>query len=155
MDTEVIKPREFLRETIKLKVDTEAAFLELGARLYKIHNENLWEGEYDSYEDFILEARLSKATASKLEKVYETFVLIYKIPQKRLAAVGWSSLYTAAPYATSKVQAEELVERAGLLTRNDLARSLENENGKQSACTHEWVNYRMCTKCSERRRIYE
>lgn len=155
MTTEITSPREFLRETIKLKVDTEAAFLLLAARLHKIYTESLWKGEYGDFGEFLLDARLSKATASKLITVYEVFVLKHKLPQKKLAEIGWSSLYTIASRSDTKEKAIELVERAGLLTRNDLEMSLKNDGHPN--CKHEWVelHFRQCSVCAVREKIYE
>ena len=154
MTTEITSPREFLKETIKLKIDTESAFLELAARLYKIHNENLWKGEYSDYEEFLLDARISKATASKLESVYSVFVLKHRIQAQKLAQVGWSSLYAISSHADTKERATELVERAGLLTRGDLENSLKNE--KNPGCKHSWqeLHLRQCTECGIREKIY-
>ena len=155
MTTGITSPREFLRETIQLKVDTESAFLLLAARLYKIHTEKLWVGEYQDYEEFLLDAKLSKATASKLERVYEVFVLQHRIQAQKLAQVGWSSLYAISSHADTKERATELVERASLLTRSDLEKSIKNEDGKQEKCSHNWIKIEFCTLCELRRRIYE
>lgn len=155
MNTDITH-RSFLKETIQLKVDTESAFLELAARLYRIHSEEMWKTDYESYEEFLLDARISKATASKLESVYTTFVLKHKIPSKKLAEVGWSSLYTIASHSDTKERAEELVEKAALLTRDDLVRSLENEGGKQDRCKHpKFRTVQVCEECGYRVRVYE
>lgn len=154
MSTE-LSPRNFLRETIALKVETESAFLELGARLYKIHNEEIWKGEYETYEMFLLETRISKATASKLENIHHTFVLTHKVSPKKLAAVGWSSLYSMAKYVDSKEKAEDLVHEATLLTRYDFQAKLKNQSGEQDRCKHEMVKMEFCTKCGIKHRLYD
>lgn len=154
MTTE-ISQRNYLKETIGLKNQIEGAFLEMAERLYKIREEKLWEGEYEDFDTFILEMKLSKPTVSKLCSVYETFVLTHKIPTKKLAPIGWSSLYAIAPYATTLEKAEELVDRAGLLTRDHLVTSLKDE-AKDAGCAH--TNTRtvvVCNDCSHRQRIYE
>lgn len=153
--TDLIDKNKYLKDTIQLKVTTEAAFLELAKRLYTIHTDKVWEGQYASYEEFLLDAQLSKATASKLEKVYETFQLKFSIPREQLARVGWSSLYAAAAYVDSKEKALEVVDKAALLTRADLEKTLRKESGKIQDHEHEWITYRQCTICSERHRIYE
>lgn len=149
--TNDISQGNFLRDTIKLKVDTEAAFLELAARLHKIHTEDIWKSEYDSYNMFLMDARISKATASKLESVYFVFVLKHQIPSNKLAEVGWSSLYSIASRADTKEKAEELVDRAKLLTREHLAQSLKNEHGQQDMCVHAKTHdIRICNDCGFR-----
>ena len=150
-----ITPRSYLKETLKMVASIEGAFLSLAERLYTIREERLYEGEYETFEEFLLTAKLSKATASKLCLIYSTFVLKYKISHKKLAEVGWSALYTVAGYADTKERATELVERAGLLTRGDLEVSLRNEDGKQERCAHEWILYKFCTKCSQKHRVYD
>lgn len=154
MDKEIV-PRTFLKETIQLKVETEAAFLELAARLYRIHQEEIWKSEYDSYEEFLMDARISKATSSKLESIHEVLVMTHKIPLKKLAEIGWSSLYTISRHADTKARAEELVDRATDLKRGDLEESLRLENSAGKKCDHEWVNYKFCTKCGVKHRIYD
>jgi len=149
-----ISPRNFLKDTVSLLRQIEGAFLELGSRFYKIREEKLYKSEFETFEDFILDARTSKATVSKLITVHEVFVLKYKIAPAKLAAVGWSSLYAAAPYADSKQKAEDLVEQARLLTRTDLTRALQQESGKQTLCKHEWITVRKCTNCSIQERVY-
>jgi len=151
-----ITPRGFLKETIALRGQIEGAFLSLAERLYKIREERLWEGEYDDFDTFLLELKISKATASKLCTVHETFVVKHKIAVKKLFPIGWSSLYAIAGHADTKEKAEDLVDRAGLLTRQDLEISLRNENGRQDACDHKNSRTVMvCNDCSFRRQIYE
>lgn len=153
--TEIIKQDQFLRETIELRNQIEGEFLNLGARLFRIYHENLFVKEYDDFESFLLELKISKATASKLMTVYETFVLTHNISTKKLTLVGWSSLYAAARFADTKEKAEDLVERAGLLTRSDLQRSLtEERGGKNCVHTNAYVVTK-CPDCGHQERVYE
>lgn len=155
---EIVSPRNYLKETIALQSQIEGAFLELGARLYRIRDEKLYEGEYESFDDFVITAKLSKATASKLITVYEKFVLEHNLPRKALASVGWSSLYTIAPYAGTKAKAIELVEKATLLTRADLEDSLRSEEDthKHHNCKHTDTRLvRVCNECGQARQVVE
>lgn len=148
----------YLKETIALRSEIEGAFLELGKRLHKIRDEKLYEGEFDNFDEFLLTAKISKATASKLITVYETFILKFELPVKVLSSIGWSSLYSISSHATTKDRAEELVERAAILTREDLETSLKNEDGKQNRCLHPKDEQRMvcvCGACGFRRRVYD
>lgn len=155
MKTE-ISSRTFLKETIALKVNTEAAFLELATRLYKIHTEEVWKGEYDSYEEFLLDARISKATASKLESVYAVFILKHNISQKKLATVGWSSLYAIASRSGTREKAEELIQKASLLSRSDLEVVLRNDKGQQDTCAHSDSRLvKVCNDCGFRVAVHE
>jgi len=150
-----IIPQNYIRETLQLRSQIEGAFLDLGERLYKIREEKLYVGEFENFEEFLLTAKLSKATASKLITVYETFVLKYNLPTKELAGVGWSALYTVAGHADTKEKAEDLVQRAGLLTRQDLEVSLRNDSSISSGCSH--LNKRtveVCNDCGYRKQIF-
>jgi hypothetical protein len=153
-----ITPKTYLKETLGLKSDIEGAFLQLGERLKKIRDDKLFEGEYQNFDEFLLEAKISKATASKLIKVYETFVIGYRMPVKKLSGVGYTSLYAIAGHASSKERAEELVERASILTRDHLEQSLKEEGGGQARCLHprgERRTVEVCGACGFRKRVYE
>lgn len=151
-----IVPRTYLKETMALRHTIEGAFLDLGHRLHRIREEQLYKDEYQNFDEFLLEAKISKATASKLIIVYQTFVLEYNIPVKRLAGVGYSSLYTIARHATTKDKAEELVERATELTRDDLQESMRDDDTARPGCKHSDSRIvEVCNDCGNRKRRYD
>ena len=153
--TDII-PKTYLKETIQLHSNIGVAFLELGERLHKIREDKLYFGEYDSFEEFLLTAKITKGTASKLITVYETFQLKYKLPIKKLVGIGYSSLYAIAVHVDSKEKAEEWVERASMLTRDDLQDSLREEARPSRGCAHTDIRIvEACNQCSHRRRRYD
>ena len=110
---------EYLRQTKELVTSIQTRFLELGARLYKIHKEKLWEGSYDSYPEFLESARISESQASIFAKVYEYYVLGGGIKEERLAQAGYSNLYQAIPLIEKEGVASAVV-KALTLTRSEI-----------------------------------
>ena len=62
-----ISDRKFLRETLELRQSIEEGFLSLGERLKKIRDERMYEVDYESFDHFLSELKVSPGTASKLE----------------------------------------------------------------------------------------
>lgn len=155
--TEITKSNNsYLKETIALRSEIEGAFFTLGERLKRIRDEKLFESEYQNFDEFLLTAKISKATASKLIKVYETFVLEYKLPMNKLRSIGYSSLYAISGHINNKDKAEELVDRASMLTRNDLEQSLRDDGPVIKGCSHSDVRIvEVCNECDHRRRRFD
>jgi len=150
MSKELTINQEYLKETLTLKKRLESSFLELGRRLMKIRDEQLWNGSYDTFVEFLHEARLSEGTASKLIAVHQTFVLDYKMKSDNLAVIGWSTLYNISKGVDNKKEAEEFVGKALLLRRTDIDEELRE---KRTGCKeHQWgekIILRKCIKCSK------
>lgn len=146
--------RQYLEETLFLKENLEKGFLHLGERLYRIKNERLWELDYGSYAEFLMEAKISEATASKLVAIYSKFVLEYGMSYDVLAPCSWSSLYTLLPLATSKEKAEELVDEAANLKRGDVEEKIRAE--KHPDCRHDdQYTITVCRGCGLRTTEHE
>ena len=158
MDLE-LKNKGFCDETMDLKHNIEGSFLELGKRLQIIRDERKFEPAWETFEDYLIEMRMSKGTASKLINIFDVFVLQHQIPLKQLAAVGWSPLAEILPVVNSKQEAEHWVHVA---TENPL-RELRDEIREhrtgidQSKCGHieGWVVIKICKKCKMRQVIEE
>lgn len=152
MKTDLI-PIDFCNETIKLKKGIESGFIALGERLDRIKNEKLWQGEWDSWYEFLLEMNLSEATASKLINVYNTFVVSFKIPAEKLAKAGWSGLYEIIPICDSRQKAVEMVEKVSLLKRDDMREELRV--AKIGEHEHDWhdLHLRKCSVCQRAEKI--
>lgn len=150
--TKLTVGEKYLEDTLALREQIEGAFIELGKRFYTIREEKLYLAKYESFEEFLLEAKMSYPNASKLIAVYQTLVLEYKIPEERLISAGsWSSLYAIIPYAKDRSTALELVDRAALLTRDDLKRSFEDESPSRRACSHDdTYTVKICKGCGGR-----
>lgn len=144
----------YIKETIILRNDIEGSFLELGKRLFHIHNEKMWRGQYESYEEFLEEIKLKPSVASRLETVYTVYIVEHKVPMQKLVSVGYSNLYTAIPLLGSG-SAVDVVERAGSLTRKDLEQELRD--AKHGECAHdgEYEVFHRCKKCGRFNKIHE
>lgn len=121
-----IKPNEFVRETIELVQSIETRFLELGARLYKIREERLWEGSYHSFNEFLCDLRLTPGNASILASVHKNYVLDGGIEPQKLAGVSYSNLYEAIPLI-EKEGVEAAASKAITLTRSEIKEEVQEK----------------------------
>ena len=153
-----ITPLGFCESTIELVQNIEGAFINLGERLHKIRIERLWESNWDSYEEFLGEIKISPGKASKIVSVYETFVLEYKVPTEKLSSVGWSSLYSMLPAIKSGQDANEWVEKGSVLRREDIEDEVrEFKKGKCNCDEHpfEEIILQICKNCGKRHRVFK
>ena len=117
-------PAQYLEETLALKRSIATGFLILGERFYNIHAQEMWKGEYDSYQDFLSEMDVSEATDSKLRTIYSRFVLEYKLSYEKLSHCPWGSLYLLASRVGDKEQTLALLEKAETLRREDFVQEI-------------------------------
>lgn len=150
--TETAK-NNFCVRAIDNKKDLEFGFLELGKMLYEIKTQRMFEAGWDSWEEYCMELKLSDATISKLFRIYEVFVLHYKIPQEALAeAGGWSNVSELLPLVdvetTPKARVRELLGIATNQTRSDLRKTIfEAKVGK--SCGHKKKRYLVLEICDD------
>lgn len=141
---------EYCKETMALKTGIEVSFLELGKRLRIIRDERKFEAGWETFDDYLIEMRMTKGTASKLINIFEKFVLEYKYPVQRLAAVGWSPLSEVLPIVKTKKDAERWIKAA----ENNPLRELRDELREHKTgvdplkCKHkETIVIRICKAC--------
>lgn len=150
---------DFCNETTKLKQNIETAFLTLGERLMKIRDNRLYLGQWETFELYLMDAKISPAAASKLINIYNRFFVEWNFPAEKLVeAGGWTVVSTLLPVCKTKEQAEEWMDKALVLSRTDLEKEIkEIKTGiDMSKCDHV-DNYviRVCRTCGDRERIYE
>lgn len=149
---------EYIEKTIALKENIERGFLEFGKRLKRIRDERMYEPQYDSFDDFIPELKMSKGTVSKLINIYEKFVVQYKISTVLLLeAGGWTVVAELLPVVRNKTEAKAWLEKAKVLHRPDLRLELkEHKTGiDQATCKHtkDFYTLRICRVCGFRETI--
>jgi hypothetical protein len=162
MNTTTIPPTtiqsntELLSETIQLKKNLEKNFFELGARLQKIRDEQLYRGVYYSFKDFLDEMKLTESFASRLITVHKRFIGEFQMNPDDLASIGWSSLYQIAKHTKDREEATELVGMANLVRREDLEDELrERRSGCQNhQFTEEVLILKKCKNCGKMIREY-
>ena len=139
------KPIDYVRETIDLVKSIETRFLELGARLYKIKEENLWEGTYDSYYEFLDAAHVNPSMASMLVKVHQYYVVEGKQTPEQLRSVGYSNLYQAIPLI-ERDGVEATVIKADTLTRSEIIDEVkEQKHGRHTCEPKDDVRFAVCS----------
>lgn len=150
----MLNQNDFVRETIDLVKSIETRFLELGARLYKIREDRLWEGTYDSYNDFLHVIHLTPGNASILASVHKNYVVDGGIPTESLAGISYSNLYEAIPLIEKEGVTVAAV-KAETLTRAEI----KDEVRDQKFGEHEHVissdeRWGVCS-CGKFIRVYE
>lgn len=149
--------QDFCQDTIELKRHLEGGFIDLGRRLYQIKQKEMWyDAGWSSFDEFTAELKMSPANCSKLISVYEKFVLEYNIPEQKLIEIGsWSSLYSIGAKTETKEEAEDWIDKARLMRREDIQSELKSKSVGEH--THEWseIHIRQCSICGERQKIYD
>lgn len=126
----------------------ETHFLELAARLYKIREEKIWEGTYESYQDFLDDIHVSRGNASMLEAVHKAYVLEGHATFKKVGT-SYSKLYEAIPLIAEK-GVDYAILTATTQTRSDIKELVREK--KHGDCSHEEL-ITICAGCHIR--IYE
>lgn len=150
----------YCEETIKFKHDIEKSYLGLCQRLHKIKEERLYEASFETWSVFLEELRIDRATAERMVKIYETFVIKYGIsPAKIEGAGGWSVVAELLPISNSKQEAEEALEYATGALKKDVRIYVHAKRyGKESEkmCSHQdTYSVTICKECGDRWQLYK
>lgn len=148
----------YCNDTLALKNSIEIDFLELGKRLKNIRDNRLFESQWESFSEYVLEFKnLSEGTVSKLINIYEKFVVEYGFAPEQIAeAGGWTVLAETLPVVKTAKQAEHWLLQATALTRSDLRRSIsEQKTGIEiENCTHpRKYTLCICPDCALREKV--
>jgi hypothetical protein len=150
---------DYCNQAIEIKKQTEIGFIMLGQYLHNIREQKLYEGQWDSFPEYLQDMNLPDGTASKLINIYKKFVLEFQIPEQRLIdAGGWTKIATLLPIVTNKEDAEEWIHKASVLSIRDLQKEIkENETGvEMKACPHtDTFLIRVCRDCGDKFEVYE
>jgi len=136
----------FLRDTVDLVRQIETRFLELGARLFQIRENEMWKEQYESFQEFLDAAKISKGNASMLAAIHKAYVIEYGISHEKLAKAGYSNLYAAIPLL-GNTDVNTVVAKAQMLTRDELKEEVREE--KHGECAHE-ETINICSSCHRR-----
>jgi hypothetical protein len=142
-----MKPSEFLRETVYLVRNIETQFIELAMRLSKIRGQHMWKsGGYESFDEYLESAKISKGNASKLISVYENYLLPGKLEPKQLDGASYTTLYEAIPLIEEH-GVTKVVEMVRTLTRSEIQDEIRED--KHGVCRHEETIH-ICASCRKR-----
>lgn len=114
--------------------------------LYQIDQEKLWEGNYDSFGEFVeQDCQLSQGYASKLIQSWKFYVVDGGLSQRKLEGVDAEKLYLALklPEGTP----EKRLIQAQTLSRQELRAELTEKDGVD--CQHE-KTITICASCHKR-----
>ena len=148
MKTNKMKETEYVRETIELVKSIETRFLELGARLFKIKEKELWKGTYDSYYEFLDAAHINPSMASMLVKVHDYYIVQGKRKPAELKTIGYSNLYQAIPLI-ERDGVETTLVKAQTLTRSEIVDEVKEEKHGKHDCVVGIERWGMCKTCKK------
>lgn len=120
-----------------------------GAKLlYQIDTENLWEGSYSSFTEYVeQECQLSRGYASKLLSAWNFYVIEGGVSQRNLEGVDVEKLYLAIKLPEGT--AEDRLVKAREWNRQDFKDELSTRDGVE--CQHPEENHvTICGICSRR-----
>lgn len=146
----------FCEETITKKHFLEVGWIELCGRLKEIRDNALYDGRWNSFEDFLQDPQmgLDKSSASKMITIHEKFVLEYKMSPAKIAnAGGWSKVAEIIPAVKDKESAEEWLNKSASLSKSDLRKEIqEDKTGiKMSECKHKnTYTVKICRDCGDK-----
>ncbi len=148
---------DYCGKAIALKKDIEINFLTLGEYLYYIKENQLYEPNWSSFEEFLFDLKLSSNTSNKLIQIYKKFILSYGFTsQEVIDAGGYSLLADVLPMISSRKSAEKWLNLTTVLTRQDLRKEIkEAKTGIQMKdCKHaNTYKVEICRDCGERWQI--
>jgi hypothetical protein len=148
----------YCQQAIQIKKTTEANFLMLGQYLHNIREQQLYQGQWDSFPEYLEDMTLPEGTASKLINIYKKFVYEYGIANERLLETGgWTKLALLLPIVTDKDTAEEWLDKATVLSSRDLQKEIkESETGiDMIQCQHTKTRFvEKCEECGEHWQVY-
>lgn len=147
----------YCEKALELKKDIEGNFLVLGEYLYYIKENQMYEPQWSSFDEFVFEMKMSMNMANKLIQLHKTFIVGYGFSsQEIINAGGWSCLADILPMVNSRKSAEKWIHLTASLTRGDLRKELkEARTGKlMSQCLHEnTYTVCICKDCGERNQV--
>lgn len=150
---------KYCTDTINLKKEIEQSFLTLGEHLYNIKRDEMFLPQWSSWDEYVTEIKMSLNMANKLIQIYETFILEYKFaPEDITTAGGWTVVAEILPVIENRDDAENWLNMASELTRDDLRKEVkEAKSGVEMAtCAHaDTYIIRICRCCGNKEEIYE
>lgn len=150
---------QYCSKTLELKDMIERSYLVLGERLMKIRDGELFRGQWETFEAFVNDMKMSKATASKIINIYQRFVVEYGIsPERILGAGGWSVVAEALPLIRTKSDAEGWLHSMEHLSRDDVRREIrEKRTGiSQIKCNHDnSYTIKVCRDCGFKEAVHQ
>ncbi len=144
----------YCQQAIEIKNKTEVSFLQLGEYLFNIREQRLYEGQWDTFHNFLEEMNLQDSTASKLISVYRKFIFELNIPKENLLeAGGWTKLAKIVNVIETPEDADEWLAKSSVLSMRDLEKEIkENKTGvEMKTCRHDNTYLvEICKDCGEK-----
>jgi hypothetical protein len=154
MKNKQLKALDYCNETIILKEQLEEGFVMLGARFLQIRDQEMFKPQWTSFPEYLMEMKMSESTASKLISIHQKLVMECGLEPKQIAkAGGYTEVYEILPFVKDKKSAEEWLQKAETLTRDDLRKEITEEKTgiSMAKCEHKHTRtIEICLDCKLR-----
>lgn len=158
-----VSAADYCRRAIALKGRIETEFLGLGEMLQNIHDNKMFIGIFDSFEEFCAEMDFSESRASKLISVYQYFIKELNIePLSLIRAGGYENLYLLSTLAQTKENQRAFVDETlttlGTPTiggRQKLLRQMKKGVDEATCECTDCYQLKICRACGTSQRVYE
>lgn len=140
-----LSPNEVLEKASGCFKTARKSFLEGAALLYVISEQNLTDGAYTSFNEYVQDAcQISPSFASKLITIYKRYIVEGQLKPKELEGTDVEKLYNALQLPGSF--AEKAV-KAQTLTRQEIQDEIHSS--PDGDCSHKvLIPYYKCKACS-------
>lgn len=152
---------EYMGQLKNLVYQGSLAIVEIGRLLLIFRNEKLYtQLGHETFERFISDSDLGFApkTAYAFCRIYEVYVMKFKLSEDELAMVPWSKLQALAPVVSDKDKDEALewLEKARNLGSGDFYDEVaEHKRGKGIKNRPPYPKIRLCKDCKKWRVEFE
>ena len=148
---------KYCEDTKNLKNNLEVGFIQIAKRLHAIKYGKLYESQYGTWSLYLDDIKMHQSKAEQLIRIYEKFIVEYKIKEQVLAeAGGWSVLVRLLPLAKTQQLAQEALQQATLLpnrvTLTNYVKEALEDDFKTCAC-EDTYEIKICRTCGERTKI--
>lgn len=137
--------------------------LELAKELYYLKKDNRYrmilgydKADKPTWKSFLAQpdVQISVPKAVRLLKIYETYIITYKIKVEEIAGIDSNSLQRLATVVNGNT-VRSWINKAKNLSRADLYRILEYGDVKETECRHSWEKktIKSCAICGTKRTI--
>ncbi len=122
------KNYKYCTDAIKLKNDLESGFIELGKRLSEIKAKQLYTPSWESWGAYTAELKMSENQVNKLVQIYDQLIQGLHVDRDMITnAGGWTVIAELLPVIETKKDADEWLNKAATLTREDLRKEIQEK----------------------------
>jgi len=138
----------YLRDTVQRVRSFGQSLLEASEQLYRVKTEKLYEGYYNSWDEFLEDADINRTMAERITQVYKHFVLEGGKSIDEIKGLGYSKLYTARDLIDT-VGVDKTLAMVKTLKRREIEEELKEDKHGVHACEAGSERWGVCQTCGK------